>query len=98
MEKNELVVPHTMYRALGVTSKECCEAYSALFEVSLTQKTIEEIREATNKSWVLGSRYFKEKIKDKINRPVKPRMKGGDRKSKAYQESIKSASIDSMQK
>ena len=86
MVKNELIVPHTLYKTLGVTSKDCCEVYSALFEVSISQKTIEEIRKATNKSWVLGSRYFKEKIENKINRPVKPRMKGGDRKSKAYQE------------
>ena len=47
-------------------------------------KTIEEIREATNKSWVLGSEYFKEMIEDKINRPMNPRSRGGDRKSKSY--------------
>ena len=69
---------------MAKTRKNCCEAYSALFNVDIEQKLIGEIREATNKSWVLGSDYFKEKIKDKINRPMNPSVKGGDRKSKAF--------------
>ena len=33
------------------------------------------------KSWVFGSDYFKQKISDKINRPIEPKQRGGDRKS-----------------
>jgi len=87
-EKNELVVGHELYKRLGKLVKERCEAYRALFNVEVQQKTIEEIREATNKSWVLGSEYFKEKIADKINRPMNPRGRGDDRKSKSYKNNI----------
>ncbi len=87
-DKNQLVVAHGVYKRLGKTKQERCESYRALFEVAVPQKTIEEIREATNKSWVLGSEYFKEKIKDKINRPMNQRARGGDRKSKIYKDKI----------
>lgn len=87
-DMNELVVPHELYRRLGKTMKKRCEAYRSLFDVEVTQKTIEEIRETTNKSWVLGSDYFKEKIENKINRPMNPRKRGGDRKSKDYKNNI----------
>ena len=87
-DKNELVVPHEVYKRLGKTTKERQIAYRALFVVDVPKKTIEEIREATNKSWVLGSDYFKEKIEDKINRPMNPRGRGGDRKSKSYKANI----------
>jgi len=64
------------------------EAYRALFDGELPQRIIEEIREATNKSWVLGSDFFKETIRAKINRPINPRSKGGDRKSKTFKDKI----------
>tara|TARA_R110002111_G_C5929218_1_gene366634 strand:- start:304 stop:633 length:330 start_codon:yes stop_codon:yes gene_type:complete len=85
---NELVVEHALYKRLGQNSQRRCEAYRALFDVAVEQKTIEEIREATNKSWVLGSDFFKEMIVDKINRPMNPRSKGGDRKSKLFKDKI----------
>jgi putative transposase len=85
---NELVVGHALYKRLGENIQRRLEAYRALFDVAVEQKTIEEIREATNKSWVLGSDFFKEMIEDKINRPMKPRSKGGDRKSKLFKDKI----------
>ena len=86
--KNELVVPHELYKSLGLTTSERQENYSALFNVDVAKRTVEEIRDATNKSWVLGSDYFKAKIEDKINRPMNPRGRGGDRKSKAFKQKI----------
>ena len=77
-----------VYNRLGKTTKERQIVYIAFFDVDVPKETIEEIREATNKSWVLGSDYFKEKIEDKINRPMNPRGRGGDRKSKSYKENI----------
>lgn len=85
---NELVVEHALYKRLGQSSQRRLEAYRALFDVDVPQKTVEEIREATNKSWVLGSDFFKEMIEDKINRPMNPRSKGGDRKSKLFKDKI----------
>jgi len=87
-ERNNLVVRHPIYKRLGKSVNEQCIAYRALFDVDVPQKTIEEIREATNKSWVLGSEYFKETIENKINRPISPRGRGGDRKSKSYKNEI----------
>lgn len=81
---DKLITEHPLYQSLAKTRKKRCKAYSALFNSSIDQKLIEEIREATNKSWVLGSDYFKEKIKNKINRPMNPRNKGGDRRSKKF--------------
>jgi putative transposase len=83
-DKNELVMPHEFYKRLGKTIKKPCEVYRTLFNVEIPQHTIEEIREATNKSWVLGSDYFKEMIEKKINRPMNPRGRGGDRKPRTY--------------
>jgi putative transposase len=90
-DKNELVIPHELYKRLGKTTDKQSEAYRALFDVDVPQRTIEEIREATNKSWVLGSDYFKEIIEKKINRPMNPRGRGGDRKSKIYRDNINRA-------
>ena len=87
-KKNELVVSHDLYKRLGKNIKQRCDAYRALFDSDIPERTIEEIREATNKSWVLGSDYFKEIIEDKINRPMNPRGRGGDRKSKSYKNNI----------
>ena len=88
MERNELITPHALYKILGVNDKDRCDLYRSLFEVDIGQKTTDEIREATNKSWVLGSTYFKEKIENKLNRPMKPRAKGGDRRSENYKATI----------
>jgi putative transposase len=81
---NALVTQHSLYKALGKTNRTRQENYRALFTTEIEEKTLMAIRESTNKAWVLGSDYFKEKIADKINRPITPASKGGDRKSKTY--------------
>jgi len=60
------------------------KAYRALFNGHISDTTLDEIRKATNKAWVLGSNYFKEKIEKQIKRPASPKKKGGDRKSSEY--------------
>ncbi len=79
-----LVSPHEVYRRLGNTPEECQAAYRALFKVHISGKTLAEIRAATNKAWVLGSRHFKEKIAAQLNRPVSPSRRGGDRRSAGF--------------
>ncbi len=88
-EESDLVVNHSIYDALGKTKKNRCTAYRALFTEKFDEKALNIIREATNKSWVPGNDYFKTMIKNEINRPMDPRDKGGDRKSRAYHDSIK---------
>ncbi|MGV6817920.1 MAG: transposase [Thiotrichales bacterium] len=85
-QADALVTPHKLYTALGRAKTDRQRAYRALFRARIPQQTIDEIRENTNKSWVLGSDRFKSRIEKKLNRPASPRARGGDRKSQAYQE------------
>jgi len=88
-EEDELLTPHDLYQKLGATNEKRQVAYRLLFRHRLAERTLEELREATNKAWVLGDDHFKEKIKAQLNRPVSPKERGGDRKSKEYVEKCK---------
>jgi putative transposase len=82
---NSLVVPHILYRALGKNCKERQKNYRKLFATGLGEETLDTIRAATNKAWVLGDAYFKDAIAEQLDRPVEAQSRGGDRKSKMYQ-------------
>jgi putative transposase len=83
-QDDSVVTPHREYGRLGETPEARQSAYRALFRAHIGEKTLKEIREATNKSWVLGSGYFKDKIASQVNRQVRPSMRGGDRKSEVF--------------
>ena len=83
-QENILVTPHREYRKLGKTPEDRQAAYRQLFRVRLAEKTLEEIREATNKAWVLGSSHFKSRIEKQLARRVEPNARGGDRKSERW--------------
>ncbi len=55
-------------------------SYSSLID----EQKITEIKQATNKAWVLGNECFKEQIAVLINRRVLPLVRGGDRRSQAF--------------
>jgi putative transposase len=78
------VTPHHEYRRLGKTDEERQAAYRQLFKHRIPEDSITEIREATNKAWVLGNGRFKQRIQKKLDRRVEPSAKGGDRKSEKY--------------
>ena len=59
----------------------------------MDDKTLKEIREATNKAWVLGDDRFKDKIERLLNRRARSKPKGGDKKSKAYKEQVYRSSL-----
>ncbi len=80
-KKNILITPHNEYKHLGKNQHERNEAYKHLFISELDQKTLEEIRESTNKNYLLGNQKFKEEMAEKLNRRVMPLARGGDRKS-----------------
>ena len=92
-QENKLITPHEEYVKLASTTTERQQAYRDLFNHHLTQRTLTDIRQATNKAWILGSQHFKDKIKLQLNRRISPLSKGGDRKSAAYREKVK---IDSV--
>lgn len=83
-EGDPLVVHHHLYKALGKRDELRQKSYRALFRARIPSKTLEEIRAATNKTWVLGSKHFINTIEAKLNRPARPRQKGGDRRSANY--------------
>ena len=79
--ENSLLTEHGLYSALGEDAFACQSAYRHLFEHHVPDKTIEAIRMATNKAWVLGAERFQQQIEDLTQRPAKPKPRGGDRRS-----------------
>jgi putative transposase len=83
-DERTLLVPHNEYLLLDVDASKRKAAYRAFFKTRISEKTLEDIRESTNKSWVLGSDRFKAQVEAKTGRVTAPRARGGDRKSAAY--------------
>ena len=83
-QPNDLVVLHSEYLGLGATNKARQSNYQALFKHQLSENSITTIREATNKTWVLGSDRFKQRIQEQLDRRVEPKPRGGDRKSEQF--------------
>ena len=81
---NELVVPHPEYLRLGESNEARQAAYRELFKHQLSENSITNIREATNKAWVLGDDRFKQRIQEQLGRRVEPKARGGDRKSEQF--------------
>ena len=77
----QLLTPHPLYRSLGQTDDERQQAYQALFSGLMPEADITLIREATNKSWVLGEEEFKAQAERSTGRRATPLGRGGDRKS-----------------
>jgi len=86
-EANQNITPHRLYLRLAKTAQARQKAYRGLFKSRLSDQLLEDIRESTNKAWVLGSSQFKQKIEKKLNRRALPLPKGGDRRSEKYRES-----------
>jgi putative transposase len=74
-------VPHPEYLRLDESNEMWQTAYRDLFKYQLSENSITEIREATNKAWVLGNDRFKQRIQEQLGRRVEPKTRGGDRKS-----------------
>ena len=80
----ESTTPHLEYRRLGKTDEERQVAYRQLFKHRIPEASIAEIRDATNKAWVLGNDRFKQRVQEKLDRRVEPKARGGDRKSEKF--------------
>lgn len=83
-QADSLVTPHFEWHRLGNDDNERQAAYRALFNQTLSETQINEIRDATNKAWVLGDGRFKERIQLQLARRVEPAARGGDRKSAQF--------------
>lgn len=84
---NDLITQHQLYVALGKNQCERSNAYKDMFANHIDSRELDEIRDATNKAWVLGSDRFKERIEELTSRQTKPKGRGGDRKSKKFRDS-----------
>ena len=75
-KSNPLLTPHGLYQRLGDSGAARQQAYRALFRQHLSGETLDAIREATNKAWVLGSDKFKDRLAKKLERRVSPLPRG----------------------
>jgi len=80
----KLITPHACYKALGKKKADRVIYYQGLFKELIPDYTLQEIRDAINKAWVLGDNKFKEQIAKQTGRRTSPMQRGGDRKSKEY--------------
>ena len=81
---DDLVTPYLEYQRLGKTDEERQAAYRQLFKHHIPERSVNEIREATNKAWVLGNDRFKQRVQKQLQRRVEPEARGGDRKSEQF--------------
>ena len=86
-ESDRLITPHLMYEALGQDEALRQHQYRTLFDGQIDELSLMQMREATNKAWVLGSDHFKQKIDSQLNRRADKLSKGGDRKSDEFKRS-----------
>lgn len=63
-----LLTPHPQYLRLGRGDPDRLENYRALFRAPVDKGTIDEIRQATNGNYALGSHKFQEKIAAALGR------------------------------
>ena len=80
----ELITPHFLYQALAKTDKTRQKRYSALFDKTIPDYTLEEIRHSINRAWVLGDERFKQQIEKQTGRRTSSLTRGGDRRSEEY--------------
>jgi len=80
----KIIVPHASYLSLGNNDLERQVAYKLLFKDQISDVKLKKIRDAINKTWVLGSNKFKKQIELQTGRSAVPLTHGGDRKSEKY--------------
>lgn len=77
---DELIAPHSLYLQLGRTDDERQKAYRELFSLPIPIEEMDNIRNSTNKSWVLGGRSFSVKVETLTARQTMPRLRGRPKK------------------
>ncbi len=67
-----LITAHLKYECLGTNTIKRQYEYQQLFIEKMSESTVNKIRSATNKAWVLGNKQFKRKIEEQLKRRVAP--------------------------
>lgn len=73
---DKLINDHALYTSLGKNDEERQAAYRALFKAHVSEATLNEIRDATNKGWALGNERFIGEITLTVSRRVAQLPKG----------------------
>jgi len=84
-KRDSLVQPHSLYLSLGNSPKARQSAYRGLFQGHINKKTLDDIRQATQKGWILGNEPFKDRVEKIFQRRIRPLRRGGDRRSAEFQ-------------
>jgi putative transposase len=79
---NNLIKIHDVYRKLGVNEEERRSAYQQLFRLRIGQSDLGDLREATNKGWVLGGDRFRAEIERLSGRRSIAKPRGRPKKVK----------------
>lgn len=66
--KDKIVTPHVLYQSLASSNEKRIKIYKSLFDGCIENQTLGKIRDATNKSWVIGNDKFRKKIELLTNR------------------------------
>ena len=84
-KNNQLIIPHARYEALGGNDASRQSAYRALFVQEIPEDLLQDIRESTNKAWLMGTRAdSNNKVDLQLNRRCAPLPRGGDHRSREY--------------
>ncbi|MDH5632412.1 MAG: transposase [Gammaproteobacteria bacterium] len=85
---DSLIDPHERYLALGSQADKRQAVYRDLFSAHIDNKTLEDIRQATQKGWALGSDRFKDKVEQLVQRRTRPLSRGGDHRSVGFKKEL----------
>lgn len=85
-ERNDLLTLHPCYAYMGRTAEERQTAYRELFRHDLEPGLVDEIRQATNGNFALGSDRFTEEIAQAIGRRATRGKPGRPRKTATTRE------------
>ena len=80
-ESDPLIVPHSLYSALGSNPASRQAAYRELFRYALEPGLVDAIRKATNGNFALGDMRFGNQITEMIGRRAQPGRSGRPRKN-----------------
>ncbi len=79
---SKLIKGHDVYKKLGLNEEERQSAYQQLFRVTISKSDLDDLREATNKGWVLGGDLFRAEIERLSGRRSIAKLRGRPKKVK----------------
>jgi putative transposase len=81
--RNELITPHPVYLAMGKEQAARAQRYLALFEERISPECLEEIRNAVNGGFALGSKGFIATLERLMERSISRRRPGRPKRESA---------------